>query len=398
MSQHDEPSSDPPSELDLAQRQVIKYGQDLARVYLAEKTKREQLEVAYQALSAIFGSTPDGLVVLDNDFQIQQANAAFGRLVEMPTQMTVGRGINEVLMSPQLRPALDNLTSNETAPGEIELSVTLPVKRSLLANIARLQAGRLRGWIIVLHDQTARKRLEYQKNEFISIASHELRTPLGAVIGYGELLKDSLSGKLDGDVSHEYLESLIRGADRLNNVVSELIAFAEMNQGDLPAYGLKVFNLPDLIDDVALDLQQLARDKSVDINNAARGWDIQIATDQSLLRAAVYQLVLNGINFNKPDGSVRIEIEEVHAPAGRQIAIHVIDSGIGIAQADLEAISRPFFQVEQPDTRSVGGLGLGLSIVQRALSLLGGTLSIESTLGEGSVFSLTVPAQQVHSR
>jgi signal transduction histidine kinase len=391
MSQQDEPPPNPPAELELAHRQAIKYGQDLARIYMAEKTKREQLEVAYQALTAVFASTPDGLVVLNNAYRIQQANAAFGRLVEMELKATVGKSINEVLNSPELRTALENLAADDSAPGEVELTVTTPVKRSLLANIAKLQAGRLHGWIVVLHDQTRRKRLEHQKNEFINIASHELRTPLGAVIGYGELLKDSLSGKPVGDESHEYLDALARGAFRLKNIIDELIQFAEINQGEVPAQSLTAFYLPNLIDDVILDLQQLANEKRVDLRNETQGQTIQVSVDHNLLRAAIYQLVLNAINFNKPDGYVSVKGENGRGPAGGQITVCVVDTGIGIAQTDLEIIDRAFFQVEHPDTRRVGGLGLGLTIVQRALSLLGGTLTIESTLGSGTTVSFTIP-------
>src|SRR5690242_17615140 len=113
MNQQDEPPTDPASELELAHRQAVKYGQDLARIYMAEKAKREQLEVAYQALSAVFASTPDGLVVLDNAFQIQRANAAFGRLVEIPLEATVGQPIDVVLKSTELRAALENFATND---------------------------------------------------------------------------------------------------------------------------------------------------------------------------------------------------------------------------------------------------------------------------------------------
>src|SRR5262245_22137806 len=147
MSEQDELSIDSLDQLELANRQAIKYGQDLARVYMAEKAKREQLEVAYQALSAIFASTPDGLVVLDNNVRIKRAKAEFGRLVEMSPEATVGHSIEEAIVSPELRSALDTLAQDETAPVELELTVTSPVKRSLLANIAKLHAGRLRGWI-----------------------------------------------------------------------------------------------------------------------------------------------------------------------------------------------------------------------------------------------------------
>jgi two-component system, OmpR family, phosphate regulon sensor histidine kinase PhoR len=391
MSYPDELTIDSPSELELTHRQVVKYGQDLARVYVAEKAKREELEVAYQALSAIFASTPDSLVVLDHSFNILQANAAFARLVEMPSHALDGRAIDEVLLAAQLLPALHSLTAEDTAPVEVELKITVPAKRSLLANIARLQAGRVRGWIIVLRDQTNRKRLEYQKTEFINIASHELRTPLGAVMGYGELLMGSLSDKFDqiGDEPRMLLESVIKGANRLNGIVNELIHFAEINQGDLQPQGVVEFSLCDLVQDVVADLQQVADDKGVDLQVATP--DVRLVADSALLRTAVYQLTLNAINFNTSGGFVRIEADE----AAGQVTVRVVDSGIGIAQADLDGIFRPFFQVEHPDTRRVGGLGLGLSIVQRAASLLNGTISVESVLGKGTTFSLQIPAARV---
>src|SRR5262245_17292227 len=186
----DSPSENLP-ELELSRQQALKYGQDLARIYVAEKAKREQLEIANQLLSAIFASTPEGLVVLNDDLVIEQANDVFAKLVEMTTDAVVGRPINEVLFSEQLAGVLYLLASDETAPHDVELTITQPVKRSLLAKIARLRTGSLQGWIIVLHDQTAQKRLEYQKNEFVSIAAHELRTPLVAILGYSELLIDS---------------------------------------------------------------------------------------------------------------------------------------------------------------------------------------------------------------
>jgi PAS domain S-box-containing protein len=386
MNQHDELPIGSSSELELAHRQAVKYGHDLARVYVAEKARREELEVAYQALSAVFASTPDGLVVLDDAHTIQQANAAFGRLTEIAPEAAAGRPIDEVLVAKELRPALRKIASGEAEPGEIELTVTLPVKRSLLANVARLQAGRVGGWIIALRDQTKRKQLEQQKAEFINIASHELRTPLGAVLGYSELLKDSLTDI--GDEPNELLTALIRGANRLRQIVAELMQFAEINQKDLDGNSASEFDLAELIDEVLGDAQRLAADKQVDLTRAGNEV-ISVHTDRSLLCTVIFQLIMNAINFNTPGGSVRVEARL----ADGQVVVQVVDSGIGIAKTDLETIFRAFFQVEHPDTRRVGGLGLGLSIAHRAITLLGGTLSVDSTLGKGTTFTLKIAAK-----
>ncbi len=380
------------SESELAHQQALKYGKDLARIYVAEKSKREELEVAYQTLSAVFVSTPDGLVVLDDALTIQRANDAFGHLVEMRPEAMGGRLISDVLLSEEFLPALQQLAGDEAAPTQFEFTITHPVKRSLLANAARLRAGRLRGWVIVLHDQSKRKRLEYQKSEFINIAAHELRTPLSSVLGYGELLLESLSSQLDtpGKEPREYLDAVIRAANRLNVTVQELVDFAEMSQGDIRSTGIQDFLLSGVIEGVIADLQPHATEQGIALRTDVPDPSIQMFSDAALLRAALYQLVLNGINFNTPDGYVWVE-----ATAGHDsILIKVADSGIGIAQDDLEAIYRPFFQVESHDTRRIGGLGLGLSIVQRAVTQLGGTIAVESALGAGTTFSLQLPLRQ----
>lgn len=386
MDEVDQPSGD----LELAHRQALKYGQDLARVYVAEKAKREELEVAYQVLSAIFASTPDGLVVLDDQYNITQANTAFVQLVEMTLQELVGRAINDILLTEELLPALEYLAADSSAPSEVDLTLTRPVKRSLHANIARLQSGRLRGWIIAVRDETRRKRMEHQKVEFINIAAHELRTPLGAVLGYSELLRDSNAetNNLNAD-QKEYLDAILRGGQRLNNIVMELVQFADLTQGDIRPHEIVEFVLSELINSTADELRQAATDKRIALKIDADPL-IKMKADSAWLRSALYQLILNAINFTLPGGEIRIKAEEEQ----NQVILRVSDNGIGIPKPDLETIFRPFFQVEGHDTRRVGGLGLGLSIARRAVTQLGGTISVDSTLNVGTTFTLELPTQQ----
>jgi|GEM_PF-2036401 len=386
MDELDQPSGD----LELAHRQALKYGQDLARVYVAEKAKREELEVAYQVLSAIFASTPDGLVVLDDQYNITQANTAFVQLVEMTLQELVGRAINDILLTEELLPALEYLAADSSAPSEVDLTLTRPVKRSLHANIARLQSGRLRGWIIAVRDETRRKRMEHQKVEFINIAAHELRTPLGAVLGYSELLRDSNAetNNLTAD-QKEYLDAILRGGQRLNNIVMELVQFADLTQGDIRPHEIVEFVLSELINSTADELRQAATDKRIALKIDADPL-IKMRADSAWLRSALYQLILNAINFTLPGGEIRIKAEEEQ----NQVILRVSDNGIGIPKPDLETIFRPFFQVEGHDTRRVGGLGLGLSIARRAVTQLGGTISVDSTLNVGTTFTLELPTQQ----
>jgi PAS domain S-box-containing protein len=377
------------TQAELAHQQALKYGRDLARVFVAEKAKRQELQIAYQALRAIFASIPDGVVVLDDAFTVQQGNPAFALLVEMTPESIIGQPLSDVLVSDELLPALEWLTADETVPTQIELNVLRPVKRSLLATIARLRAGRLQGWIVVLRDQSERKRLEYQKAEFINIAAHELRTPLAFIGGFSELLLENLAPKLDQS-NLDLLRSVISAAQRLQSAIDELLQFAELNHGDAHTGGISEFLLSDLIQDVASDLQPRADEKLVSLQVTIPDPKIRMVADPALLRSALRQLVLNGINFNTALGSVRIGASQTDD----QVTIRVVDSGIGIPQADLKMVLQPFFQVEDHNVRRVGGLGLGLSIARSATEQLGGVLSVESALNQGTTFTLHLPVRQ----
>jgi|HigsolmetaAR202D_1030399.scaffolds.fasta_scaffold00858_6 PAS domain S-box len=355
---------------------------------MAARTEFEELDIAQQILSAVFASTPDGLVVLDESLVILQANPTFCGWVGRNHSDVVGQFIGDVLVCEQLVPALHRLTTNNLASTEIEFITTVPVRRSLLAHIARLNAGRLNGWIVALHDQSERKRLEYQKMEFINIAAHELRTPLMAVIGFANLLARGLQGQLDSR-HQEFLTSIVDGGRQLKLIVDEMLQFAHLEEGYLEEDVDSVGSLYVLINEIVLGLQQRAKDKRVVIKVDV---DPTIVVQQGiqLLRTALNQILLNAINFNRPDGSVRI----VARQQDDEISIEVVDTGIGIATADLELIFQPFAQVEDHYIRQVGGLGLGLSIAKRAIAQLEGTLSVDSTLGSGTTFVLRFPANR----
>jgi PAS domain S-box-containing protein len=372
--------------------QALRYGQDLAAIYQVDKAEREELEIAYQTLNAVFTTTPDALLVLDDALIIQQANRAFGRLVEMEPESVVGRLLLDVFPVDDLVTALHEMATHRgeencaATPSQVELTMTQPVKRFLLAHVARLRAGRTQGWIVVLHEQSRQKRLENQKIEFINIAAHELRTPLAIILGFSQVLAANMRDALSEEDAQS-LEAIKIGCHRLQAIIDELMEFAQVNLADVTPDGLMEFDVTELLKSVVADLQQLANSKKVSLQLIFPSAAVHLRSDAKLLRTAIHQLLLNGINFNRPGGSVQISV----APADTGIDIQVQDTGVGIPQTELDAIFGPFVQVEEHNTRKVGGLGLGLSMALRAVRQLGGTLSVESTLDVGSKFNLDLP-------
>lgn len=384
------PTIEKTTELRLARQQALKYGKDLAKVYVAERTRREELEIAYQTLSAVFTNTPDGLIVLSDEHLIQHANPAFSQLVELPQDQLIGQPIGTVLHSYELLQALNRLALDAQAPTHFEINVTDPTRRCLVVNIARLGLGASRSWIVVLHDETHFRRLENQKAEFISIASHELRTPLTSIMGYGQLLVDELSADAENNTGRAYLDAILRGAGRLRKIIDELMQFAALNGGQVQPTGIIDFALIDFLEDLAAELRPQAKQKQISLSVNVHEPTLRLRADAALLRMALQPLLLNGINFNMPGGSVQLEAEA----SADQVKLRVVDSGIGIPQMELEAIFMPFFQVEEHNTRRTEGLGLGLSIVRRATQLLNSKLSVSSKLGVGTTVTLSLPVQQ----
>lgn len=153
-------SPDAPSEAEQAYQQALEYGKDLARVYVAEQTRRKEVEVANQLLSAVFTSTPDGLAVLTEDLIIQQTNPTFDDLLQTSPEQLIGKSLHSLPIARDLLPLLERLRSAPTEHSQIELTLDQPEWRSLLATAARLETPQQQGWVLVLHDQTERKRAQ----------------------------------------------------------------------------------------------------------------------------------------------------------------------------------------------------------------------------------------------
>ncbi len=161
-----------PESVALAYQQATRYGQDLKLLYQAEKAKAQELNGALHLLDAIFDSIPDGIVVLDDELIVQQANQAFASLTLKAPEALVGWPLREVLLADKLLPTLQAMLGQDAAPAAQELNIVQPVqdegqeatvvfkKRSFLMRVARLQQDQLSGWVVVLQEQTERKQLE----------------------------------------------------------------------------------------------------------------------------------------------------------------------------------------------------------------------------------------------
>lgn len=225
------------------------------------------------------------------------------------------------------------------------------------------------------------RELNRMKNEFVAVVSHELRTPVTALIGYAKTLQQPNFAE-DPDLRQEFLERMERQGDRLQRLVENLLTAARIESRQLPMQVTRV-RFEDLVRDIVEGLGGEAERVKVDIPPELP----VLQTDRELLSRVLSNLLDNALKYS-PDASV-CEVGARGDPAA--LVFWVADHGIGIDPTEVERIFQRFYQVDSSSTRTFRGAGLGLSLVRELLQRLGGSIHVESSPGEGSTFTVTLP-------
>jgi PAS domain S-box-containing protein len=240
-----------------------------------------------------------------------------------------------------------------------------------------------------LHDAERRARAEAEaanqaKSDFLAIMSHELRTPLTAVVGYTELLADEVVGPVN-DTQRDHLARVRASSEHLLMLIEDILSFARIEAGR-EHVRIEDFGLAALLEQASAIVRPLAEKKSLEFTLVGHDSRAVMRSDPQKVRQIIINLLANAVKFT-PAGAVRLSAR-VH---GDRVEFEVADTGPGIAREHLERVFDAFWQVDQRMTRRSGGTGLGLSVARQLGRLLGGNVSVRSTIGEGSVFTVDLP-------
>lgn len=239
-----------------------------------------------------------------------------------------------------------------------------------------------------LHDEAVRSNRA--KSEFLATMSHELRTPLNAIIGYSEIIREDIARGsqegVDADASH-----VLQAARHLLKLINDVLDFAKIEAHGVEA-DVEAFDFEPLVLDVVAMMHAAARANDVVVSVNLEG-DLGVAhTDEFRIKQCLLNLLSNAIKFSG-GGRVAVTARRTAWGGGERLVLEVSDTGIGMTREQLDSVFEPFVQAEASTTRRFGGTGLGLSIVRGLAEALGGDVSATSVLGQGSVFTLTVPAR-----
>jgi PAS domain S-box-containing protein len=222
------------------------------------------------------------------------------------------------------------------------------------------------------------------KSDFLAVMSHELRTPLSAIIGYTDLLADEIVGPVT-EAQRTQLGRVKASSWHLLNLIEEILTFARMEAGRNEVR-FELVDMRSVAQEAADMVEPNISEKGVSLQVVLPAESVKMQTDPGKLRQILINLLSNAMKFTE-EGEIRFHVHVEHDV----VVFTVADTGIGISPEHFERIFEPFRQVEHAMTRKVGGTGLGLSVTRGLAHLLGGTVQVESIVGEGSTFVVRLP-------
>jgi two-component system phosphate regulon sensor histidine kinase PhoR len=341
-----------------------------------------------EAAREVMQHLDDPLLLLDPTGRIVFANRAAEPLVGADAQR---KHISAVLRTPELLEAVERILAGADAE-TVSFSIVVPLQRHFRASIARTRGGEPGGRILIqIHDLTAARRAEELRADFVANASHELRTPLAAVSGFIDTLRGH--ARNDAEARDRFLEIMNVEAARMRRLIDDLLSLTriELNEHNPPAGFVDVVAV---VKGAARALSQLAQADAITIEIAAQE-PLFVVGDRDELTQVFQNLIHNAIKYGHEKSTVRIKFGRVESGSrreGGQIFVAVEDEGEGIPREAIPRLTERFYRVDVKRSRERGGTGLGLAIVKHILNRHQGRMHIESTPGQGSTFTVYLPA------
>ncbi|MGB5750986.1 MAG: ATP-binding protein [Desulfobacterales bacterium] len=337
-------------------------------------------------LETVLSSMREGVVAVDNKERIISMNQAAAALFECDPVQSQAKSIQEVVRNLPLQQFIRKaISGREPEEDDIVLyqngEKILNLKSSPLMDADKKQIGTL----VVINDVSQLRRLENMRKDFVANVSHELKTPLTAIKGFVETLHQ---GNVDQpEETERFLGIIQKHVDRLSSIIDDLLSLSRIEQEDeRQAIQLESRPILEVFRSAVQICRSTAEEKGIDIHLSCEK-NLEACFDPTLLEQAVVNLLDNAIKYSEPDSAIHLKASLTDS----ELQIIVEDQGIGIAKKHLPRLFERFYRVDKARSRTLGGTGLGLAIVKHIAQAHAGQVTVNSTPGRGSSFTIHLP-------
>ena len=365
------------------------------RMTAALAEQNQTLDAQRSQLRAILDSIVDGIIVLDNEDNIQSVNPAAEKLLADLAQDFFSGPVRE------LNPAANGHINGEQALTDVAdlLAVSNSAQRprryqlgnrvlSALAAPIHDKNDQPIGNVIVMRDITREVEADNLKSAFITSISHELRTPLTVIKAYTNLMQAKLNGRAD-DHQKQFIHYINKGSEELEHHIDQLIRISELEAGTI-SMKMSQVNVQSLVDSAVTRWQDRFEQKNIGLESNVPELDLWVQADAEHLGRAIENLLSNSLTYTPEGGHVELCVYEENG----SVKLEVLDNGIGIATADQPHLFNRFFRANNNVNFAARGVGLGLYITRTVIELHGGCVNVSSELGVGSTFSIELPLME----
>ena len=354
---------------------------ELAAITTRLRDRLDELTEERDRAGQIVDALDDGVLLLDGAGRLLVANPAARTWFGLPDDLRPGLPAQRVLGVSQIAELAE--TAAETrAPATCIVSVVFPEYRTLALRAFSLADRGPTGRIVVtMTDITQRRRLEVLRRDFVANASHELKTPVAAVRVLAETLLTALPD--DPEAAHGFAVRIGREAERLDTLVRDLLDLSRVERGTLD---VEPVDLVGLAKEVVGGYADRAEERRIKLRTELQP-NVAMRGDRAQLGLLLSNLVDNAVRYTSPKGTVRVRLDGSESRA----VLQVTDTGEGIPASELSRIFERFYRVDKARARRTGGTGLGLAIVRHVAESHGGTVTVDSELGRGTTFTVTLP-------
>lgn len=381
-------------------KKLFSHGKRLTRIgdLMQNELNRlnQQLTEANEFQAQLLSTAPTGIVTVDSNQLVTKVGDAFALMTGVDRDRLVGKRFEDLGIAPAGK-AGDEIPSSGPDP---VFGAECTMRRAdghvlrLLANSAPLRdaLGNVIGRIIAFADVTelieareAARAADEAKSQFLARMSHEIRTPMNAILGFTEvILEENIS-----EVQRDALTAVERGGKRLLALLNDVLDFSKIEADKMELLS-KVLDLESMVFDAIEMARPIAEKKRLELLCDIPAFPWELIGDPTRLQQILGNLLSNAVKFTQRGEVVTTIRTPVETEDRVKVSISVTDTGVGIPEDKLDSIFETFSQADGSATRRFGGTGLGLAICRRLVQLMDGSISVKSSLGEGSRFDVDI--------